>query len=183
MTCPSPLPLAALVDYRARADDPAAAAAVEDHVFACDACAARLAALAALADAVASIARAGALGLIATESLLDRLRADGRALRVYRVAPGGHVPCTVKPLDDLVISWLEVDAPPGATVTLDLLAGGQPLVHLDDCPLDHTRGALLVATPAAVLRPLGEVDLLVRLTRDGAPLGDYHFHHAPDRPE
>jgi len=182
VTCTTPLALDALVAWWARDAAPDEAARVEDHVFACDACAARLAALADLAAGIAALARTGALGLVTTSATIDRLRVDGVGLRTYRLGPGEHVLCTVTAADDYIVSWLETDAPPDAALAVDVLLAGSSLARFDGCPVDRAHGAVIVLTPAAVLRPLGEVDIVVRMSRDGVPLADYHFHHAPDRP-
>ena len=102
--------LATLFDYWTAdlaADDEQA---LEEHVFACDACARRLETSGALVRAIPQgIGRRGGIRLCVTRGLLEQLERDGLVLRHYRVRLGDAVQCSVGATDDMLVTWIAGD--------------------------------------------------------------------------
>ena len=89
MNCANPLEVAALADYWLAALPEFEEAAVEEHLFGCDACAARLDELVALAEGVRRVAREGSLQMVVSEMFLKRAAGEGLRVRQYAPPAGG----------------------------------------------------------------------------------------------
>ncbi len=160
--------------------------ALEEHLFACDACTGNLERLAALGLAIRDRARAGDMRGTATPELLDRLAADGARVRRYALGPGEVVQCSVGPRDEIVSVALAL--PPGAQdePRLDLV------FRCDALGLDRRAADVPIAAdghvhwvePGAALAPLPAHVLDVRLVAvDDAgerELAAYTFDHTPE---
>lgn len=184
--CPRPIPFEVLVDYwldDRPAEEPSA---LEEHLFLCAACSADLEAVAALGDAVRRLGREGRLHGGLGPSLLDRLERDGRVIRRYRAAAGGHIHCSAGADDDLVV--LELSADLAGVERVDLLqlsADGTLLRRLPQLPVIGGR-EIVWASPGDRIRSLPSGIMLVRLMAvepEGDRLvGEYTLHHTVHRP-
>ncbi len=142
MTCDTPIPYERLVALWSGDLDADAAAAVDDHLFACDACAATSERLGALV--------AGLLELIPpviSHTQRDRLAARGMHLRHTDVEPGrDEVEAVYAPEVDLLVHVLHGDLARADRVDLDLLdPDGESRLAMVDVPFDRARGEVLIA--------------------------------------
>jgi hypothetical protein len=161
--------------------------AVEQHLMACDACGEELDALVALGHGVREAFRAGAVGTMATQALVDRLTRDGLRLREYRVPHDGSIACTVTPDDDLLVS--HVQAPLQGVERIDAImeVSVQPGVQhrMDDVPFDPSSGEVIYVPNVQAVRQLPDHVMqltLLAVSPDGErELGRYTFHHAAHR--
>jgi hypothetical protein len=168
----------ALVDYWfGERDD------IEEHLFGCAHCSGRLEELAALGSGIRAAFRRGALAVVISSRLLERMRREGLRLREYRVAPGGSVACSMAAEDDFVVSHLT--APLAGVERLDLVrfgAGGAE-TRMADIPFDAATGEVVVVPPAAALRKAGAHTQRIRLIahEEGREriIGEYTFNHTP----
>lgn len=182
-TCGAPVGWEVLVDYWAGDLVAADAEAVEEHVFACEACAGRLAGVAALARGISRTARrTGGMRLSATPALIDALSKHGVRMRHYRLGPGESVACTVGADDDLVVTWLRADLM--GTERVDLAAydaSGAPLGRWEDMPVDPASGQVLFTLPGDEMRTWPDMvqRICVVAIEQGRErvLGEYTFNH------
>lgn len=182
--CAAPLPPSVLLDYWLGTLPAAAEAAAEEHLMACGACSARVEWLARLGGAVAALVRRGGLPVALTPSLLARLERDGVRIRHHRVEPGGLTRCTAGPDDDLIAVAFGGDFRAGERVDLVYLQGPPELPsRIEDLPVDPVRREVLVAEPAAVIRPLPRNVAVLRLEGVGPrglrTIGEYTLVHTP----
>lgn len=177
--------LATLLDYWLHDSDAATTDAVDEHLFACEACGRRLDDLVALSDGVRAAFRAGTVAVVASGAFVQRLTAQGGKVRTYRLPHNGSVNCTVAPEDELLVSHLEVPLQGVARVDAQLQLSLEPgvLHRLHDIPFDPQAGAVVFLPKLAQIRPLPAHTLevtLVAVAPDGQrPLGHYTFHHRP----
>ena len=182
MTCRAPIPFMALAEYWFGDLEPRREAEVEEQMFACGHCSARLAELVALGKGVRGAFRRGALRVVITPAMLEKMRSEGLRLREYPVPSGGRVQCTIAADDDFVVSRLA--APLAGIERLDLVQseGGAEL-RFDDVPFDPAAGEVLFLPPAAVLKRAPAHVLRLRLVahQEGRErvLGEYTFDHKP----
>ena len=184
--CPRPIPFAALVDYWLDPRPPEEPSGIEEHLFGCAECSASLEAVAALGDAVRRYGRDGRLYGGLSPSLLDLLQRDGRVLRRYRAATGGHIHCTAGADDDLVVLELEADLADVERVDLlHLAADGTLIGRVRQLPVIGGR-EVAWASPGDVIRSLPTSIMFVRLMAvepEGERLvGEYTLHHTAYRP-
>lgn len=143
MTCTSPIPWATLVDYWAHDLTPADADAVEEHVFACDACAAGYTRIGAIVGATramlmpaidaAQLAALRGAGLVVVEN------AFRPAERREVVFPSGA---------DLLIhrlGGLELAGAERVSLAVSVESTGELLFEDPYAPFDPARGEVLIA--------------------------------------
>jgi hypothetical protein len=172
----SHLSTAQLVDYLAA--DESDGAAIEDHLFDCDACAGQLAELAATADAVARALASGKARAVATATLIARLEERGVRLRHYRVEAGGRIECAVAADDVFVVAHYGADF--GAVATVDVVVTddtGAVLTRMAEVPVAPGARTLPVLIRGDFLRRAPGGDHLVRLLAGDREIARYTFAH------
>lgn len=163
--------------------------ALEEHVFACEACTTDLERIAALGAAIRAQARGGDMRGTATPELLERLAGEGVRVRRYALGPGEVVHCSAGPQDDLVAVALGVPPEAQRASRLDLLFRCAALGidrRAEDVPI-AADGAIHWVEPGASLAPLPAHVLRVRLVavddaRGERELAAYTFDHTPESP-
>ncbi len=130
-------------------------AALEEHLFECDACAETASELSGVALAVRGAVGQGKAIFAATEALVAQLEARGVTLRHYRMEPGARVECTVGADDVFVVAHYSADFTGVDEVT----------VIVTNAQGAETRRMERVAVPpgARTLRVLLRGDLLRRM--------------------
>ena len=174
---------AVLLDYWMDTLDAAAAARVEEHLFACDACGDRLRQVAALFDSLKAMARSGAIKVVVDERFARRATDAGRKVREYAPPAGGSVQCTVSADDDFLVGRLAANL--GGADRIDLAfctPAGVELGRMMDVPFDGDAGAVIYQESMPFAKGAGSNTLLVRLLAidpDGGErlLGDFTFNH------
>lgn len=156
--------LAELNDYMAGDVSAPAAAALEEHLFACSACAARAAELDALLRGVKAAVRSGEVDGFITDAILNRLSRDGVRVRSFTLSPGAVVPCAVWAGDELMALRLRGDFGAAREVTLVQRRAGAELARTTTALEPCARGEVIFATPASQVRQLPEVELELELT-------------------
>lgn len=143
--------------------------------------------LGALAEGVRAVARASGVSAVVNEAFVRRLAERGLNVRAYRVPQNGSVNCTVAPEDDFVIARLE--APLAGVRRLDLVnvgSDGRAQTRLEDIPFVAESGHVVVSTRVDTLRALPATTLRMRLLavdgNDERAIGEYTFHHTPQKP-
>lgn len=184
--CQRPIPFEALVDYWLDDRPPGEQADVEEHLFECEACSADLETIVALGEGVRLLAKEGRLRGALGPSLLERLEQDGRVIRRYRAAAGGHIHCTAGADDDLVVLELAADLANVEQVDLLHLAeDGTLLQRVPKLPVIGGR-EIVFASPGDLIRSLPTSIMFVRLMAvepDGERVvGEYTLHHTAYRP-
>jgi hypothetical protein len=183
--CREPIPFADLVEYWLDDRPPGAAVSFEEHLFACAECSEDLESVASLGEAVRRLGREGRLHGGLGPSLLDRLERDGRVIRRYRAAAGGHIHCTAGAEDDLVVLELSADLADVARVDLVHLASdGTLLGRTPDLPVIDGR-EVVWASPGDRIRALPTGVMVVRLIAvdpgGERQVGEYTLHHTAYR--
>ena len=184
--CGQPIPFAALVDYwldERRPDEPSD---LEEHLLGCAECSAALDSVVKLGEAVRRLGQEGRLRGGLGPSLLERLERDGRVIRRYRAAAGGHIHCTAGREDDLVVLELAADFANVEHVDLlHLAADGTLLQRLPQLPVIDGR-EVVWATPADIIRalPTGVMSVRLMAVEPGGErlVGEYTLHHTAYRP-
>jgi hypothetical protein len=184
--CERPIPFSALVEYWLDDRPPGEPSDIEEHLFGCAECSAGLESLAALGEGVRRLAQEGRLHGGLAPALVDRLERDGRVIRRYRAAAGGHIHCTAGPDDDLVV--LELAADLAGVERVDLLhlaADGTLLQRVPQLPVIGGH-EVVWASPGDRIRSLPTSVMSVRLMaveREGERLvGEYTLHHTAYQP-
>lgn len=184
--CASPLEWDLLLAYWLGELDPEREAPVEEHYLGCARCSARLQRLQRLARGIRTVARRSGVGTIISERFARRLVADDMQVREYRVPRNGAVNCTVAPGDDFVVAYME--APLDRVERVDLVSldnHGAEGTRQADVPFIADSGAVVFAPGIEFLRRLPQTTLRMRLLavddRGERILGDYAFHHTPQR--
>ncbi|BAU49398.1 hypothetical protein SVA_2850 [Sulfurifustis variabilis] len=185
--CRAPLDWPTLIAYRLGELDPDTEARIEEHYLGCAECSRRLDELSALAEGVRAVARASGVTAVVNEPFVQRLTERGLKVRAYRVPQNGSVNCTIAPEDDFVVARLE--APLAGVTRLDLVnvgADGRTEMRLEDIPFIAETGHVIVSTRVATLRALPATTLRMRLLavegNGERALGEYTFHHTPQKP-
>ncbi len=159
---------------------------IEAHLFACRDCAARLGPLASITTGLKEFVRQGRVSGMISRALLNRMQRDGVYLRLYALAPGETVPCTVFPGDDLVVASLRADFSGVRAVTLSVMGpGDSPMSEFADVPVSRSESEVLWALPGAVVRQMPSMRLRLTLTSTGtdrAVLGEYVLEHSGSDP-
>ena len=180
--CGSPLTDETLLDYWMAVLDEATEAALEEHLFTCDACGDRLRAVIAFADALRDVAGSGSLRVIVSEQFVRHARAAGRTVREYTPPRGGFVACTVSADDDFLIARLVADLTGVARVDLGAYdADGRERGRMRDVPVDAAAGAVLYQESVTFAKGAPDDVMVLRLLAVEADgdrvLGEYEMRH------
>ena len=185
-TCDAPLSDETLLSYWACDATADETDQVETHLFECADCAARLENMASVGMGLKKLVRDGRVSGIVSRSLINRIQRDGLYLRLYPLAPGEAVPCTVFAGDDLVVASLRADFSGARSVTLAVTGPGDaPMYEFDDVPVSESQRELWWALPGAVVRQFPSRRLRLTLTSAGADravLGEYVLDHSAYEP-
>jgi len=174
----------ALVDHWFGDGDPAAADTIDEHLMHCDACGAEFDAIAALSQGVRAAFGQGRVATVLSVPFVERLKAAGRRVREYRVAPGGSVACAVAPDDDVLVSRLETRLQGvqrlDAVYTFSFAPDQE--TRLADLPFDPDAAEVLLAPPIAEVRRQPSHEFVVRLVAVDdrgvdREIGRYSFQH------
>ena len=181
--CSSPVGFATSVDYWAGELTPTEEERIEAHVFTCDDCSRELAAAETLARGITGVVREGRLHSVVTDSILNRLAADGVRIRTYTLEGSRIVPCAVWADDDLVVSRIRADFTDVDTVTIvTRRASGEEISRVPEIAVRPGQREILNAISAAHLRTLPATRVRVTVTAqvdDGErPLAEYTLEHA-----
>ena len=181
--CPAPIAFADVVDYWAGDLTPAEEARLEEHAFACADCARELAAAEAMVREIAAVARNGHLHSVVTDSILNRLAADGVRIRTYALEGTETVRCGVWADDDLVVSRIRVDFTDVDSVTIvTRQASGDEISRLSDVAVRPGQREILNAFSAARLRELPPTLVQVTVTAQSGSgertIAEYTLEHA-----
>jgi len=173
--------LAELTDYAAGDLPEAEAAAFEEHLFSCAECAARAAEFDALIGAIRPAVRSAEVGGFVTDEVLNRLAREGVRMRTFTLTPGAVVPCAVWDDDELMALRLRADFGDASEFTLSQRIDGTEVIRATGQMAVGTHGEIIYALPAAWVRQLPVVNVVVVLTahEDGEerPLGSYTLAH------
>ena len=86
--CATPIDPAVLMDYWQALLPADEEAAVEEHLFTCDACGDRLREVIDLAESLRGLARSGALFVVVSDTLRQQAEATGQRVRKYDAVTG-----------------------------------------------------------------------------------------------
>jgi hypothetical protein len=171
------------VDYRAGDRHGRAAAAFEEHLFACGDCARRLEELEALARGVGRAVRSGAIATIVDEAVLNRLARDGVGVRSFALSPGDTVPCAVWEGDEVMALRLRGNfkSVRSVTVVQRLAGGGREIARAQHVPVGR-QSEIILAMPAETIREMPAAQLDIRVTGHAAGgsrrlVGAYTLQH------
>jgi hypothetical protein len=143
--------------------DEADAAAVEEHVFACDACSA--------AWSKTSSVIAGVRALpppVLTAAGLRELRASTPSLRQVAVPPGGSATVEFGADNDVFVLQLQADLARAERVDLSVAPpDGATLLEVPHAPFDAESGTVNVLCHRHIARPGLHVHMRLRVLRDG----------------
>ena len=180
--CPAPVAFADVVDYWAGDLAPAEEDRIEAHVFTCVECARELAAAEALARHIRSVAREGRLIAAVTDSILNRLAADGVRIRTFTLESDDVVPCAVWADDDLVVARIRADLADVDSLTIvTRQASGEEIGRLSDVAVRPGQREILNAFSAAHLRKLPQtlvhITVTARTDRGESTIAKYTLEH------
>ena len=180
--CPAPMAFADVVDYWAGDLAPAEEGRIEEHVFTCPDCARELAAAEALAREIRSVAREGRLISVVTDSILNRLAADGVRIRTFTLEGEDVVPCAVWADDDLVVARSRADLAQVDSVTIGTRqASGEEIGRLSDVAVRPGQREILNAFSAAHLRKLPQTRVHITVTAQAGSgegtIAEYTLEH------
>ena len=180
--CSTPIPFADAVDYWAGELTAAEEQRIEDHVFTCSACGGELAAAEALAQGIAAMARAGRLHSVITDSILNRLAADGVRIRMFTLEGPAVVPCAVWADDELIVSRIRADFSGAGSVTIvTRRASGEEILRVSDVAVRPGQREILNAFSAAQLRKLPATRVHVSVTTNSEngerTIAEYTLEH------
>ena len=182
--CSSPIDAAVLVDYWLALLPDAEQDAVEEHLFACDACGDRLRAAIDLSEGLRTLARSGSLRVVVADDLVQHVVSAGRRVRTYAVASGETVACTVSADDEFLVARLAVELRDAGRVDLSFCdAAGVERQRMSDIPVSRdgrrrpfpgVRSRSRRRGPSATM-----IARLLAVDVGGAErlLGEYTFHH------
>ena len=181
--CPAPIAFADVVDDWAGDLAPAEEARLEEHAFACSDCARELAAAEAMVRAIAAVARNGHLHSVVTDSILNRLAADGVRIRTYALEGTETVRCGVWADDDLVVSRIRADFTDVDAVTIvTRQASGDEISRISDVSVRPGQREILNAFSAARLRELPptlvQVTVTAQIGGGERTIAEYTLEHA-----
>ena len=164
--CASPTPWEALVGYWAGELPVVEEAALEEHLFSCDACAAESARLSAILEALRSMPAP-----LLTAEQLARMRASGREIPESRLSPGERREVEIPPVDLFVHRLEGLDLANATRVTFALRVEGTEtaLVPHPDAPFDRQAGAVYDACSSHFAGAPPNTVAEVRIERPQAP--------------
>jgi anti-sigma factor RsiW len=169
-----------LTDYAAGELPDAAAAALEEHLFACADCGGRAAELDALVQGISAAARSAEIGGFITDAILNRLAREGVRVRTFAVDPGARVPCAVWDDDEVMVLRLRGDLGGAAEFSLTQTVAGREVSYVRG-EAAVAQGEIVFATPAAWIRDLPAADVELRLVAHEAgaerPIASYTLVH------
>jgi hypothetical protein len=142
MTCATPISSERLVAYWADDLDVAEIAAIDEHVFACDACARESERL----GHIAQIMRTRTPPIV-TRADVEALRAKGLVVRENEFRPGVRATATFQQGDDILIHRLvgiDLEGAERVDVVVRSESGG-PIANDMFVPFDVARGEVLIA--------------------------------------
>jgi anti-sigma factor RsiW len=176
-----PIPLGELLDYWLGDLDEARSAAIEEHVFECNACEARLEAVVQTGALLVRLMREGKIDGRGTVALVNRFSRDRLNVRQYSVRAGEVVHCTVMPGDDMLLARLVLPEPAPARVDVSMRdADGRELLRVEDASVDRRAGEVLSFLPARPRQadPSTRVEYVVLAPADGNRIiGRYTLEH------
>ena len=180
--CLSPISEETLLEYWMAALDEAAETAIEEHLFACDACGGRLRGTIALAEALRDVARSGSLRVIVSDDFVRQARAEGRTVREYTPPRGGMVACTISADDDFLIARLVAELDGVPRVDLGIYdSEGRERGRMADVPVDAAARAVLYQESATFAKAAPDDVMVLRLLAVEAEgervLGEYEMRH------
>jgi hypothetical protein len=180
--CSAPIGLADVADYWAGDLAPAEESRIEEHVFTCAECARELAEAEALARGIKAVAREGRLVSVVTDSILNRLAADGVRIRTFTLEGEEVVPCAVWADDDLIVARIRADlADVDAVTIVTRQASGEEIGRLADVAVRPGQREILNAFSAAHLRKLPQTRVHVTVTAQSGTgegtLAEYTLEH------
>ena len=180
--CSSPIADETLLEYWMASLDEDAEAAVEEHLFACDACGGRLRGTIALAEALRDVARSGSLRVIVSDDFVQQARAEGRTVREYTPPRGGVVACTISADDDFLIARLVAELDGVPRVDLGVYdSEGRERGRMADVPVDAAAGAVLYHESVTFAKSAPDDVMVLRLLAVEAAgervLGEYEMRH------
>jgi hypothetical protein len=181
--CSAPIGFADVVDYWAGDLTAAEEDRIDDHVFTCAACARELAAAEGLARGIATMAREGRLHTVVSDSILNRLSADGVRIRMFTLEGSAIVPCAVWADDDLIVSRIRADFSGVDSVSIiTRQASGEEIRRVSDIAVRPGQQEILNAFSAAQLRKLPATQVHVTVTTQAETgertIAEYTLEHA-----
>jgi hypothetical protein len=160
--------------------DEAEESRVEEHYLGCAECSAQLAVVEGLASGVRRAFSAGRVGAVITPAFAERMRSRGLRIREYVVPRNGSVNCTVLPIDQVLLSRLQVPLEGVDRLDVVVAIGGNE-VRLEDVPFDAATGEVMLAPSIELIRGLPSHRRVMRLVAVGPGeervLGEYTFNH------
>jgi hypothetical protein len=188
MKCSNPIDAAVLADYWLAALPRADEEALEEHLFACDACGDRLREVIALAEGIRELAREGSLRMVVSDVFLRCVAEEGLRIRQYAPPAGGSVECTVTAEDDFLIGRLAADLSGVARVDLSICdETGIEQLRLPDIPVQPGAGSVILQESITWAKAAPTSKVIMRLvtfdaTGNERPLGEYRFNHTRSLP-
>ena len=188
MRCTEPLDAATLTDYWLGILGEGEEELVEEHIFDCETCSGRLAEIQAMAEGVRTLARAGSLMMVVSESFLNHAGGHGLHVRRYSPPVGGSVQCTVTAEDDLLIGGLAANLSAARRLDLSLCdTTGKEQFRLVDIPFDSGSGNVLWQQSITFAKGAPTSTMVARLIDVGESgeetlLGEYTFNHTRTLP-
>lgn len=141
--CSAPLPWDTLVDYWASALPATEAEAVEEHLFGCAGCTEQASRVAAITEALRT-----AIPPAVTRRRVERLRAEGVAVREHAFAPGERRDVLFERDTALLVhrlGGLELESATRVGLRIVSESTGERMVELDSVPFERAEGAVLIA--------------------------------------
>jgi hypothetical protein len=184
IACDAPLPIGELLDWWLGDLEAARADAIEEHFFACEVCTGRLERLREVGAGIIAISREGAIPAATTNTLLNRMSRDHRAVRQYVARPGQVIACSVSFDDDWLVGRLVAELSEVEQVDLEVdTPEGAPIARLEDVTVDRLSGEVVVLFPAKMALSMDTPVMNIRLKDGERVLGEYVFDHTnPDPP-
>jgi hypothetical protein len=174
-TCAQPITYEALVAWWAHDLPEPEVARVEEHLFACDSCAAAAEAIGRLAGGLREL-----IPPVISRAHRERLLGAGKRITFTPCEPNGTARALFAKDLDLLIHELKGDFRAADRVDLDILAGGNVMIALEDVPFDRERGTVLIACQRHYRdMPGGDPTFRVHVVEKGArkPPADYLVYH------
>lgn len=180
--CTAPLGFEDIVDYWAGDLTPAEEDRIDEHVFACALCARALSDAAALGAGIAAVARHGRLHTVVTDTILNRLAADGVRIRTFTPEAHAVIPCAVWEDDDLIVSRIRADLSGVDSVTIVARReSGEEISRLAGIAVHPGQHEILNAFSAERLRALPSTRVLITVTTPAGSgdrtLAEYTLEH------
>jgi hypothetical protein len=169
-----------LVAYWLAETDESATEAIDEHLFACDACGAQLDELIALEQGVREAFAAGRVGAFVAPAFVEGLLRRGSRVREYRVPAGGSIDCGVGPEDEVLVSRYQ--APLAGVQRLDAVIRTSLDAserRLEDIPFDPAAGEVVWLARLAWVRTLPAHRFHVRLLEGDKVIAEYTMNHRP----